>query len=134
MQRGFGSDGEHLPAFGQILWLAQPLQGASRLGVRRHPLRSQRQVQPSVAINIVRCHTDVVLFGKAIHDDVLLPGGIFKPNSLRGIDGNDVGLPVAVDVGYRDGITNAEVSIDHLLYQTWNRSLPGRSGSRKPEC
>ena len=124
MQRRLGGNLKHLPGgscAGCVLF--DPLQGT---GVLARPSGAERNVEPPVAVDVVRRQRDVIgCGGTGRQNHVLFPVGRLKPDELSATDGEDVGVLVAVHVARHDGVSNAEVFGD-LLFAELKRSARRR--------
>ena len=94
---------------------AQPLERAGVFGVGRPPAGPEGEVDPAVAVDVVRLDADVVARGRLPDDVMLAPARVLVPDDGVLGHGHDVGLLVAVDVGHGDRVADvADVRVDFL--------------------
>jgi hypothetical protein len=103
----FFADGNDFPASLSVGGLLDPLNCAATGRVGRIPIRASGEVQASVAIDVVHCETDVVLFGQAFRDDMFLPIGVRQPQKTVLVCDHNIQPVVAVHIHELDGITNS---------------------------
>ena len=82
------------------------------------------------AIDILGGDADVVFLGKVFGDDVLLPVRVMIPLYRMLVGENDVRLAVAIDVGNRQPVTDADF-IDLLRFKFRLRWRGERRGGEK---
>ena len=76
---------------------------------------AEGEVDPAVAVDVVRLDADVVALGGVLDDVVLRPARVRVPDDRVLGHGHDVGLAVAVDVGRRHRVADvADVRVDLL--------------------
>ncbi len=117
-------DRVNLPA--ALAVAAKPLERAGALGVGRSPAGPEGEVDPAVAVDVVRLDADVVTGGRPADDVVLSPAWVLVPDDrILGRD-HDVGLAVAVHVGHRDRVADlAGMRVDLLRFEIeGNRPRP----------
>ena len=99
---------------------AEPLERAGVLGVGRAPAGAQGEIDPAVAIDVVRLDAHVIPSCRSSDDVVLAPAWVLVPDDRILGHGHHVELVVAVHVGGRDGVADlAGMRIDLLASETW---------------
>src|SRR5437870_432568 len=70
--------------------------GLRGISASRLPRRANREIEPPVAVDVVRSKANIVLLGLALQDDMLGPARIFEPQNTLAIDDADIKSPIVV--------------------------------------
>src|SRR5262245_6898454 len=117
------------PGLIEVGWALKQPNCAARFCIAGSPIGSQYEFYLAFAINIKRLNADRQ-DGRSFDNDSPRPGRIFVPHDLIGIfrDDDDVSLPVVIDVGHSNCITDSDVRINDLLFEA-RPSLLGKGGN-----
>ena len=115
MEGGLGGDRHDPPGPLRGAGPGDDRQVAARLRIGGTPGRAEREVDSSVAVDVVRLEADVVGFGRSSEDVALFPAWILVPDHRIIGHGDHVGLAVAVNVGRDHRVADlADLGVDHL--------------------
>ena len=94
--------------------LPEPLQAAALLRVKRFPASTHNKVDASISIDIAGSYAHIVRRRHPLQQHPSTPTGISISDYSLFISDHEVFLTISIQINGKNGVTNAEPSVDFL--------------------